>query len=70
MKTLFIGQNSILVKSLDSTNSYAIDLLCQDRPMEGTLIYTFDQQKGRGQRGNEWESEPNKKSMFELYLIS
>ena len=69
MKTLFIGQNCIHLKSIDSTNSYASQLIGGTKPVEGTLIYTFDQQKGRGQRGNAWESEPNKNvaSSFILY---
>jgi len=69
MKTLFVGQNCIHLKSIDSTNSYASQLLGQIKPPEGTLIYTFDQQNGRGQRGNTWETEPNKNvaSSFILY---
>ncbi|MES2286567.1 MAG: biotin--[acetyl-CoA-carboxylase] ligase [Bacteroidota bacterium] len=69
MKTLFVGQNCIHLKSIDSTNSYASQLLGQIKPAEGTLIYTFDQQNGRGQRGNTWETEPNKNvaSSFILY---
>lgn len=68
MKTLFIGQNAIYVKSLASTNSYASDLLRQIELSEGSLIYTFEQEKGRGQRGNSWESEPNKNVTLSLVL--
>lgn len=68
MKTLFVGQNSIHLKSVDSTNSYAIELLRQIKVSEGTIIYTFDQEKGRGQRGNRWESEPNKNVALSLIL--
>ncbi len=60
MKTLFVGQNCIHLKSIDSTNSYASELLTHIKPIEGTLIYTFEQKNGKGQRGNVWESEPNK----------
>jgi len=69
MKTLFVGQNCIHLKSTDSTNSYASELLNRIKPIEGTLIYTFEQLKGRGQRGNTWLSEPNKNvaSSFILY---
>lgn len=69
MKTLFVGQNCIHLKSIDSTNSYASQLMGDIKPIEGTLIYTFDQQNGRGQRGNTWETEPNKNvaSSFILY---
>lgn len=64
MKTLFVGQNSIHVKVIDSTNSYASELLRNTKPPEGTLIYSFEQQNGRGQRGNKWETEPNKNGAF------
>jgi BirA family transcriptional regulator, biotin operon repressor / biotin---[acetyl-CoA-carboxylase] ligase len=36
--------------------------------MEGTIIYTFNQQKGRGQRGSNWLSEPFKNIAFSLIL--
>lgn len=68
MKTLFIGQNTVDLKSVDSTNSYASELLRQNAPPEGTLIYTFDQQNGRGQRGNTWDSEPNKNATLSYIL--
>lgn len=68
MKTLFIGQNAIYVKSLASTNTYASELLRQIALSEGTLVYTFEQEKGRGQRGNSWESDPNKNVTLSLVL--
>ena len=68
MKTLFIGQNTIYLKSVDSTNSYATELLRQNNIPEGTIIYTFEQTKGRGQRGNAWESEPHKNIALSLVL--
>ncbi len=68
MKTLFIGQNAIYLKSVDSTNSYATELLRQNKVSEGTIIYTFNQTNGRGQRGNSWETEPNKNVAFSLIL--
>ncbi len=68
MKTLFIGQNAIHLKAVDSTNSYASELLRQNRLVEGTIIYSFEQQNGRGQRGTVWESEPNKNATLSLVL--
>ncbi len=68
MKTLFIGQNIIHLKSVDSTNSYASELLRQNSIPEGSLIYTFEQTNGRGQRGNVWESEPNKNITLSMVL--
>ena len=60
MKTLFVGQNSIHVESIGSTNSYASEMLRQIQLSEGSVIYSFSQLDGRGQRGNFWESEPTK----------
>jgi BirA family biotin operon repressor/biotin-[acetyl-CoA-carboxylase] ligase len=60
MKTLFVGQNSIHLKSVNSTNSYASEMLRQISLPDGTLFYSFEQENGRGQRGNKWESEANK----------
>lgn len=68
MKTLFIGQNAIYVKSLPSTNSYASELLSHLFIPDGSIIYTFQQEKGRGQRGNSWECEPNKNLTLSLVL--
>jgi BirA family transcriptional regulator, biotin operon repressor / biotin---[acetyl-CoA-carboxylase] ligase len=68
MKTLFIGQNAIHLTIVDSTNSYASEMLRQIKPVEGTIIYTFEQKSGRGQRGNFWHSEPNKNVALSLIL--
>ena len=68
MKTLFIGQNRIYVKSLASTNSYASELMRQIGVLDGTIVYSFEQEKGRGQRGNGWESDPNKNVTLSLVL--
>lgn len=68
MKTLFVGQNSIHIESVDSTNSYASEMLRQIALPEGSVVYTFNQQKGRGQRGSSWESEPNMNVALSLVL--
>lgn len=68
METLFIGQNSIHLTVVDSTNSYASEMLRQIRLIEGTIIYTFEQNQGRGQRGNAWHSEPNKNVALSLII--
>ncbi len=68
MKTLFIGQNCIHIESLDSTNSYASEMLRQIELSEGSVIYSFEQKSGRGQRENSWESKPNKNVALSLVL--
>lgn len=68
MKTLFIGQKAIHLSSVDSTNSYASELLRQIAPSDGTLVYTFEQTNGRGQRGNTWLGEANRNVALSLIL--
>ncbi len=68
MKTLFIGQNNLHLISVDSTNSYATEMFRQIKPIEGTLVYTFNQQKGRGQRENVWQSQANKNVALSIVL--
>ncbi len=58
METLFIGKNTIFLPETDSTNSYAIGLLRNVNPPEGTVVFTAYQKAGRGQRGSCWQSEP------------
>lgn len=85
METLFVGQNAIFLPEVESTNSYANELLKNVNPIEGTIVYTTHQTHGRGQRGNSWISEPglnlavsiivkpnflNIKNIFYLYIIS
>lgn len=58
METLFVGKNLIFLPAVESTNSYAIELLKNVKPIEGTVVQTDYQTKGRGQRGAVWSSEP------------
>jgi BirA family biotin operon repressor/biotin-[acetyl-CoA-carboxylase] ligase len=68
MKTLFIGQSLIHLALVDSTNSYAAELLRKNKPTEGIVISTFNQTKGRGQRGNTWDSQPNNNVSLSVIL--
>ena len=45
---------------MESTNLYALDLLAKSKPIEGTVISTFNQTSGRGQIGSGWVVEPGK----------
>jgi BirA family biotin operon repressor/biotin-[acetyl-CoA-carboxylase] ligase len=58
METLFIGKNLIFLPEMNSTNSYAIDLLKNVNLAEGTVVHTTNQTQGKGQRGSTWISEP------------
>ncbi len=56
--TLFIGQQLYFLPVCESTNSEAQLLLNKNEATEGCTVVTAHQTKGRGQRGNSWESEP------------
>jgi BirA family biotin operon repressor/biotin-[acetyl-CoA-carboxylase] ligase len=55
-------------EELDSTNTYAANLLLENRPPEGTVVVSAHQSKGRGQASNIWESESGKNLTFSLIL--
>lgn len=57
METLFIGRNLIFLPQVNSTNSYAIEMLKNVNPVEGTVVHTAEQTDGRGQRGSVWKTE-------------
>ena len=66
--SLFPGANQIRLPSCHSTNVIASDLLAEGDIAEGTVIITDHQTKGKGQRGNSWESEPGKNLTCSLIL--
>ena len=66
--TLFIGKVFLHFQSLESTNQYALDLISKSKPIEGTVISTFNQTKGRGQIGSNWESSVDKNITISLIL--
>lgn len=68
MKTLFIGKNCIEVEKTDSTNSFLARMLSEMKVFEGTLVITKNQERGRGQRGASWESEPGKNLTLSILL--
>jgi BirA family biotin operon repressor/biotin-[acetyl-CoA-carboxylase] ligase len=67
--TLFIGQNLIKLKEVDSTNNFLKNLASKSEPLaDGTVIMAEDQYAGRGQRQNVWHSEPGKNLITSIYL--
>ncbi len=56
METLFIGKNMLFLTEVESTNTYAMHMLRNVNVMEGTVVYTDNQTKGKGQRGASWNS--------------
>ncbi|MES2515163.1 MAG: biotin--[acetyl-CoA-carboxylase] ligase [Bacteroidota bacterium] len=57
METLFIGKNLLFLHEVESTNTYAMDLLRNVNAIEGTVVYTDNQTHGKGQRGSLWTSK-------------
>lgn len=68
MNTLFIGQTLIELPLVNSTNSYAMDLIQKSEVVEGTIIHALNQVDGRGQRGNIWHSEAGKNLTISVIL--
>jgi len=68
MNTLFIGQKTIRLKRTGSTNSYLTNLTAKEKLSEGTVVITQMQERGKGQRGTFWESEPGKNLTLSILL--
>lgn len=67
--SLFVGQNIVKLKEIDSTNNYLKHLLSNCEPLqEGTVIMADTQFAGRGQRGNVWLSEAGKNLTISILL--
>jgi BirA family biotin operon repressor/biotin-[acetyl-CoA-carboxylase] ligase len=56
METLFIGKNLLFLTEVESTNTYAMGMLRNVNALEGTVVHTDHQTKGKGQRGSTWNS--------------
>ena len=66
---LFVGQNLITLKQVDSTNNFLKNLLSNSKPVtEGTVIMAEGQYAGRGQQENRWHSEDGKNLTFSILL--
>lgn len=68
MNRLFIPQKIIELSSIDSTNSYLVNLSQNIELDEGTIVIAYEQTKGKGQRKNYWSSEPSKSLCISLLL--
>ena len=66
---LFVGQNLVSLKEVDSTNTFLKNILSNSKPVpDGTVIMAETQYAGRGQRDNTWHAEPGKNLTFSLLL--
>ena len=67
--TEFVGKGIILLPKCHSTNDIAAELWNKGIISPGSVVITDHQTKGRGQRGNTWESDPGVNLTFSLVLI-
>ncbi|MEQ9289019.1 MAG: biotin--[acetyl-CoA-carboxylase] ligase [Cyclobacteriaceae bacterium] len=67
-KTLFLGKKVCYLPECHSTNEEAHHIISLEKPIEGLVVVTDRQTKGKGQRGNIWESEPGKNLTFSTVL--
>ena len=66
--TVFIGKKAFFLPSCHSTNEMASVLISDKPPSSGTVIYTDFQSRGKGQRGNTWESDSGKNILISIIL--
>src|SRR5680860_150521 len=59
--------NIIVLKDVESTNNYANQLILSNAE-EGTVVLAQFQKKGRGQQGNQWESQSGKNLLASIIL--
>ena len=62
------GKTPIILAEVDSTNNYANHLILSEAAEEGTVVLAHYQEKGRGQVGNQWESEAGKNLLCSVIL--
>jgi len=65
---IFTESKIIKIAELNSTNEYAYGILNQKENNEGKVIWALSQSKGKGQKGNSWESEKGKNLTFSIIL--
>ena len=67
---LFLGNKTLKLKEVNSTNSYLKELIsANDKELEGLVVVAENQSSGRGQKGSLWESEDGKNLTFSILKI-
>ncbi len=67
-KPLFLGKKVIFLTECHSTNDEMSSLQKNEDFLEGLVVYTDHQKKGKGQRGNVWLDEPGKNILMSVLL--
>jgi BirA family biotin operon repressor/biotin-[acetyl-CoA-carboxylase] ligase len=63
-----IGHNFIELKSVDSTNNYAMAKVHAGLASPGTVFFAHEQLAGKGQRGRTWTSAPGENITMSIVL--
>ncbi|PZX59269.1 BirA family biotin operon repressor/biotin-[acetyl-CoA-carboxylase] ligase [Algoriphagus ratkowskyi] len=66
--TIFFGKDVHFLSECHSTNDIALNLVRQFQVGEGSIVICDNQTKGKGQRGNFWQSEAGQNLTFSLVL--
>ncbi len=66
--TIFSKDKIIKLDNVNSTNEFAYNYLKNHTLNEGTIIWAIYQTKGKGQKGNTWDSEAGKNLTFSIIL--
>jgi len=61
--------NIITLTEVDSTNNYANRLISEGSAENGSVVVSYYQKSGRGQRGNSWESAPGKNLLASIIVF-
>lgn len=68
-KSSFVGKNQIYLTSCHSTNDIASEKIQNREAIDGTVIVTDHQTAGRGQRGNQWQSDTGKNVLMSIIVF-
>ena len=66
--TLFVGKQLIYLPSCHSTNDSMALMSAKNQLHEGAVIITKNQTRGKGQRGNTWDSPAGQNLTFSVFL--
>lgn len=66
--SLFVGNPTIELESVDSTNDYASKFILSDQVTDGTVISAQHQTKGKGQFGSQWLTVANQNLTVSIIL--
>ncbi|WP_332911339.1 hypothetical protein [Algoriphagus boritolerans] len=63
-----MGKDVLFLSECHSTNDKAIELIREKVAKEGSVVICDHQTRGKGQRGNTWETQAGQNLTFSLVL--